>query len=109
MDWISENYQPILVRLPASFQVLPMCGELNIVILPFIHSGFSQPFGVLIVCSKLSFTPSFHVVILGMFGFLIGFRCIEFDIVIVCFLLGLGVCSGKLVHIAAVPVCITVA
>ena len=109
MDWISENYQPILVRLPASFQVLPMRGELIIVILLFIHSGFSQPFGVLIVCSKLSFSLPIYFVILGCLGFLIGSSCIEIDILIVCFLLGLGVCSGKLVHIAAVPVCITVA
>ena len=109
MDWISKNYQPILVRLPASFQVLPMCGELNIVILPFIHTGFSQPFGVLIVCSNLYFTPSIHLVIIGFVSLLMGSRCIEIDILIVCFLLGLGVCSGKPVHIAAVPVCITVA
>ena len=33
MHWISENYQPILVMLPASLQVLPMRGELIIVIL----------------------------------------------------------------------------
>ena len=69
MGWISENYQPILVRLPVSFQVLPMRGELIVVILPFIHSGFSQPFGVLIVRSKNKFTPSIHLVILGFLDY----------------------------------------
>ena len=78
MGWISENYQPILVRLPASFQVLPMRGELDVVMLPFIHSGFSQPFGVLIVCSNFSFTPSFHVVILDFLALLLVSAALNF-------------------------------
>ena len=86
-----------------------MRGELNIVILVFIRSRFFQPFGALVACSKCALMPSIPLVILGSFGFLIDSGCIEIDISIVCFLLGLGMCSDKLVHLAAVLVCITVA
>ena len=95
-----------MASLPASFQVLPMRGELEITVFSFIQSG---PFGVLISGSIFSLSPSLHFMILGVFGFLIGCRGIDIDILIVWFQLGFDICSGKLMHLTTVPVCVTAA
>ena len=104
MDWFSKNNYRIVIRLPYSLQVLTVHSELYFLLFSFIHGGFSQPFGGLIRCSDFSFLPSFHFT-----GFLNHSCCILIDILIVWFQLGFDIilCSGKLMHLTTVPVCVT--